>query len=363
MALGFGWLGMKLLTRATIAHPQMKIRRERLLPKGGEVVVRVGQNVTPHQAIARTPLETDFHIIPVSEELDIDPEEINEYLQITKGEPLEAGQIIAEKKRLFGKLQVTSPVDGVFYEMNNGRIIIQSRTDWLELRALVAGNIVNYIADRGAVIETKGCLVQGVWGSGKESFGKLKMAVNTSDAALSAARLKDVQEGQIIVCGRLDREDALEKAAEGSINGIIAGSITNALYQIAPTYPFPIIITDGIGLFGMTPSIFNLLHDFEGKECSVFAKYDENKNQRPEIIIPQQAETPGGSATPLYKPLDVGNTVRILREPYHGLVGEVVKLYNHSQTTSINIKTHGADIKLPDGSIVFIPGNNLDVFI
>ena len=75
MALGFGRLTMKLLTQATIAHPQMKIRRERLLPKGGEVVIRVGQNVTPHQAIARTPLETDFHIIPVSEKLGISPDE------------------------------------------------------------------------------------------------------------------------------------------------------------------------------------------------------------------------------------------------------------------------------------------------
>ncbi len=354
---------MKLLTQATIAHPQMKIRRARLLPKGGEVVVRVGQSVTPHQAIARTPLETDFHIIPVSEELGIDPEEINDYLQITKGESLEVGQIVAEKKKLIGKQQVLSPVDGVFYEMNNGRIIIQQRTDWLELRAMVSGNIVNYIADRGAVIETKGCLIQGIWGSGKDSLGNLKIATRTSDTALSSGKLKDVQEGQILVAGRLDREDVLEKAAEANINGIIAGSITANLYQISPQYPYPILITDGIGLSGMTPSIFNLLQDLEGKECSVFAKYDAANNERPEIIIPQEAETPGTTATPLYKPLDVGNSVRILREPYNGLVGEVVKLYNHSQTTSINIKAPGADVKLTDGTIVFVPANNLDVFI
>lgn len=354
---------MKLLTQATIAHPQMKIRRARLLPKGGEVVVRVGQNVTPNQAIARTPLETDFHILPVSEELGIDPEEINEYLQITKGESLEVGQIVAEKKKLIGKQQVLSPVEGIFYEMNNGRIIIQQRTDWLELRAMVSGNIVNYIADRGAVIETKGCLIQGIWGSGKENLGKLKISTRTSDTALSSSKLKDAQEGQILVAGRLDREDVLEKATEANINGIIAGSITTNLYQISQQYPFPIIITDGIGQLGMAPSIFNLLQDLEGKECSLFAKYNAANNERPEIIIPQEAETPGSTATPLYKPLDVGNSVRILREPYNGLVGEVVKLYKHSQTTSINIKATGADIKLPDGTIVFVPGNNLDVFI
>lgn len=363
MALGFGWVGMKLLTQATIAHPHMKIRRVRLLPKGGEVVVRVGQNVTPHQAIARTPLETDFHIIPVSEELGIDPEEINEYLQVTKGESLEVGQIVAEKKKFLGKQQVISPVDGVFYEMNNGRIIIQQRTDWLELRAMVGGNIVNYIADRGAIIETKGCLIQGIWGSGKESLGKLKIATHNSETALASSKLKDVQEGQILVAGRLDREDAIEKAVEANINGIIAGTITTNLYQNSHQYPFPIVITDGIGSFGMASSIFNLLQSLEGKECSVFAKYDTANNERPEIIIPQEAETPGTTATPLYKPLDVGNNVRILREPYNGLVGEVVKLYKHSKTTSINIKTPGADVKLPDGTVVFVPSNNLDVFI
>jgi len=354
---------MKLLTRATVAHPQVKIRRERLLPKGGEVVVRVGQNVTPHQAIARTPLETDFHIVPVSEELGIDPEETNDYLQITKGEPLEAGQIIAQKKRLLGKLQVISPVDGVFYEMNNGRIIIQRRTDWLELRAMVRGSIINYIADRGAVIETKGCLIQGIWGSGKENFGKLKIATRSSDAMLTIGQIANVEEGQILVAGRIDRTDVLEKATEANIHGIIAGSITTNLYQTSHQFPYPIIITDGIGQFGMAPSIFALLQELEDKDCSVFARYDTGIGQRPEIIIPQEPETPGSTATPLYKPLDVGNIVRILRKPYNGLVGEVVKLYRQSQTTAINIKAQGAEVKLPDGNIVFIPRNNLDVFI
>ena len=354
---------MRLLTQATIIHPQMKIRRERLLPKGGEVVVRVGQNVTSFQAVARTPLETDFHTIPINESLNVAPDEIEEFLLVTKGESVEAGQPLAEKKRLLGKLQVTSPVDGLFYEMNNGRIIIQRRTDWLELRAMVAGNIVNSIADRGVVIETQGCLIQAIWGSGKESIGKLKMSSRTADAALSMGHVVNAQEGQILVAGRIDRLDILEKAAESDIYGIIAGSMPAELCQACTESPFPIILTDGVGSFGMSPLIFTQLKEFEGKDTSLFGVYDEAIGERPEIIIPQEPDKPGANATPLYKPLAVGDKVRILREPYIGQIGEVTNIYQKSQTTLINIKSHGADVKLQDESIVFIPSNNLEILV
>ncbi len=354
---------MRLLTQATIVHPQMKIRRERLLPKGGEVVVRVGQNVTALQAVARTPLETDFHIIPISEKLNISPDEVDEFLQVRKGEQLEAGQVLAEKKRLLGKLQVTAPIDGLFYEMNNGRIIIQRRTDWLELRAMVAGYIVNSIADRGVVIETQGCLVQGVWGSGKESMGKLKIVTRSRDATLSIGQIANVKDGQIVVAGRIDRVDVLEKAAESNIFGIIAGSMSAELCQISTQFPFPIILTDGIGTSGMSAAIFTQLQEFDGADTSLFAAYDATLGERPEIIIPRESDKPGGNIIPLYKALTVGDKVRILRQPYVGQVGEIVHISNFSKTILINIKAHGADVKLEDDSIVFIPGNNLELLL
>ena len=258
---------------------------------------------------------------------------------------------------------MTSPIDGVFYEINNGRIIIQRRTDWLELRAMVPGNVVNYIADRGVVIETKGCLIQGVWGSGKESFGKLKIATRTGDTALSTGQIMQAEAGQILVAGRVERLDVLEKAIEAEIYGVIAGSMSAELCQLSDQFPFPIILTDGVGSFGMSPAVFAQLQDLEGKDASIFGIYEPAIGERPEIIIPQEADKPSGNATPLYKPLAVGETVRILRDPYIGQIGEVVKVYKHSKTTAINIKSHGADVKLADESVVFIPGNNLEILL
>ncbi len=354
---------MKLLTQATIVHPQMKIRRERILPKGGEVVVRVGQSVTSFQAVARTPLETDFHTIPISDKLNILPEEVEEQLLVVKGESVEIGQVLAEKKRFLGKLQVTSPVDGMFYEMNNGRIIIQRRTEWLELRAMVAGTIVTSIADRGVVIETEGCLVQGIWGSGKESIGTLKIASRTGDTALGMGHIAQAQEEQILVAGRLDRLDILEKALESKIHGMIIGSMTSELCHACTDLPFPIILTDGVGTFGMSSLIFSKLKELEGTDASLFGIYDEVRGERPEIIIPKKADKPGGSATPLYKPLTIGDKVRILRDPYAGQIGEITNIYQKSQTTLINIKSRGADVQLRDESIVFIPYNNLEIIV
>jgi len=59
----------------------------------------------------------------------------------------------------------------------------------------------------------------------------------------------------------------------------------------------------------------------------------------------------------------VGQKVRILRAPYASQVGEVVRLYQLAQNTSVNIKAHGVDVQLADGQVIFIPGKNFDTIV
>jgi hypothetical protein len=353
---------MKQFTRTTIVKSQIRIRRERMLPKSGEVVVRVGQEVTPVQVVARTPLETDFHIIPASDELGVSLEALADYLLVEKGDALEAGSIVAEKKRVLGQKQIIKPVEGILFDIINGRVIVQQTSDWLELRASVAGRIVNYIANRGVVIETSGSLIQAAWGSGKEGYGKIKLLARSPNSLLRPDQIDRDYGEYMLVAGEIDQSEVLQKIEESQARGVIVGSMPTELCQLGTRLSIPIILTDGVGTQGMSSPVFDLLKQADDHDVSLFADYDPQASRRPEIIIPEPA-TPGTEAPPESKPVTVGQTVRILRPPYTSQVGEVVRLYELKQVTPIGTKAYGADVQLSDGNVVFVPSANLDVMI
>jgi len=352
---------MKYFTRSTVVQSLTRIRRERLLPQNGEVVVRVGQDVAPMQVVARTALETDIYLLPASDQLNVAPEDLPQYLLVDEGTIVEQGMILAEKKQFLGRKTVTSPVDGVVADVSNGRIILKQTLDWLELRAMLKGRVISSIAvDRGVVIETTGSLIQAMWGSGQEGYGTIKIASETAHASLNVNGLNGETAGRILVTGKIDGVDILARAEEGNVRGLIAGSMPATICQMAASFSFPVILTDGIGDQSMAQPIFQLLQASEGREASLFGQLQDHSGNRPEIIIPLEAG-PGVEAPPLNKPIAVGQTVRILRPPYSSQVGQVVRVYRHAQMTPIHTRAHGVDVRLADGHVVFIPSANLDI--
>jgi transcription antitermination factor NusG len=353
---------MRQLTTTTIVQKQVKIRQTRLLPHPGEIIAKMGQTVKPFQTIARTLLKSDFHILPVAEELGIAAEALPEYLQVVVGQSVDTGELIAEKKRLLGWQRVMSPREGVVVEISNGRVMLQQRTDWYELRALMAGNVVNFIPDQGVVLETSGSLIQGVWANGQEGFGAIRNVAMAPDFSLTAAQIDDDDSENILVAGKIDRLDTLTQAEFIGVRGIIAGSMSAELCRASLSLSYPIILTEGVGRQVMSLPIFELLQEMEQKAASLFGRYQAAEGQRPEIVIAQPA-TVGTEAPKLVRSVKVGQKVRILRAPYASQVGEVVRLYQLAQTTSVNIKAHGVDVQLADGQVIFIPGKNFDTIV
>lgn len=353
---------MKEFYRSIVIQAHTKIRRARVLPKGGEIVVRVGQEVSPIQVVARTTMASDFAIMSAVEKLGIAPEELGEYLRVEKGAAVEAGAVLASRKRLLGERQVISPVDGVFFDVINGRIAIQPTSDYLELRALVAGRIVSYVSNRGVMIETSGSLIQAAWGSGQEGAGRLKIVANSANAVLSPEHLSGDVTGQVLAIGCLNNLELFHRAEDLGVRGLIAGSVTAELCQASQASPLPLIVTDGIGSGGMASPIFQLLQQADGRSVSLFGVYNAEAGQRPEIILPQAAAL-GLDAVTLKKTLEPGQPVRILGMAQAGQVGIVKHIYNRLQSTAIGIKTPGVDVTLPDGQTVFVPAANLDVIL
>lgn len=83
---------------------------------------------------------------------------------------------------------------------------------------------------------------------------------------------------------------------------------------------------------------------------------------RPEIIVPgYQASSSGADDQDLAQGLVVGTPIRIIREPYFGLLAEVVELPPELQVIESESKVRILKAKLEDGTIVTVPRANVEI--
>ncbi|MBP7998333.1 MAG: hypothetical protein KA314_03095 [Chloroflexi bacterium] len=338
------------------------IKRERLLPRSGEVIMRIGQQVSPVQVIARTVERPRYIVLNASRVLGVPPQDVPRYLLVEEGASLIKGMPVMRKPGAFGRGRVfNSPAEGILYHIYNGRLIVQLVSEPIEVRAMVRAHVNGIIAHRGVVLEINGSLIQAIWGSGKEGVGKIKLASRDERSELLPESLDKEARGAILVAGRVSSQEMLSALEQQGVKGLVVGSLSAAICAAAGDFSFPIILTDGIGAKGMTRPVFNLLRESEGREATLFGQVNAQAGERPEIIIPLPVDSnPVNPSLPGVK-LEVGQMVRIIRAPYTGAIGRVTRLYVRAKNSAVGIRIPGADVTLPDGEVVFVPYTNLDL--
>ncbi len=350
---------MDPLVNVRFAQAYAKIRCERKLSRPGKTVVRVGNAVSPNQVVARIPEGVRFYIVPGNELLGVPPAKVTDYLLVDVGDSVELGTPLLQKKGLLGDKTIKAPVAGRISIVQNGRIIIESIARLIELRAMVKGRVIGFRGDHTIVLETRGTLIQGVWSSGAEAFGPLKITVERPNQPLTARSL-DKHEGHILVSGTIQDESLLEQAAFEEVTGLITGSMPARLCQVARELKVPLVLLNGIGQQPIDQHLFDLLAQWSGHDASLLTPFD--RLHRPEIVIPHDVTNPA-TPSPTYQPLAVGQAVRLLRAPYNGEVGRVAQLINKTRPTATGIKTAGAMVTLAEEQTVFVPYANMEAIL
>jgi hypothetical protein len=356
---------MQYYPTTTIVRALTKIRRERMLPQPGEIAVRVGQEVSPVQVVARASSETGFKIINAARELNLPPADLPKYLQVEMGAAVQRGTpLVRSKGGLLGGRgkKLSSPIDGVLYQVYNGLLVIQQTPELVELRAMMQGRVANLLSNRGVALETNGSLIQAWWDNGREGYGKIRVMVNAPDGTVHGSQIGQDVRGAIVVIGRVNDLVVLQKAEDNGARGVIAGSMPTHICLAATTLSFPVVLTEGIGGQPMAEPIFKLLRDSEGREASLFSRTTDGPGSRPEIVIPVPASV-DMEKTAAEHPISVGQQVRVLSAPYNSQVGKVVAVHSHPRPTAVGSKAAGAEIELPGDGVVFIPFSNLDVIL
>ncbi len=358
------------------------ILKTRRLPIKGEVLVQEGDTVQPDTVVARALLPGILQTVRAAQMLGIEPKQIRSALKVQEGDEVEKDQVIAETKGFLGLFRgvAKSPVKGTVELISEvtGHIGVRQPPTVIDVNAYVQGRVVKVMPQEGAVIETQGALIQGIFGVGGERRGVLRVLVQSPSETLTAQHIPNDVQGQILVGGASVEADAIRRAAELGAVGIVAGGIRDTdLVQylgrdigVAITgsedIPLSIIVTEGFGTIQMANRTFRLLKSLEGSTASINGATQIRAGViRPEIIVPLEdpSRLPESPPAREAQALDIGSAVRIIREPYFGRLGTVVEL--PPELMEIESGTHARVLKarLDDGAIAIVPRANVEIIV
>jgi hypothetical protein len=356
------------------------IRKERKLPLWGDVLVNKGDRVKAEDVVARALLPGPVHPKNLAGEIGIPPSELKNALIVKKGESIKKGQVIARAKVFFGlfKVEATSPIDGYLEDFSEitGQVILRENPIPVEVLAYLDGVVEEVIPREGVIIRTVAGLVQGIFGVGGEKIGTLKVAVDSPYEILKSDRINENLKGAIVVGGRSADIEAINKAAEVGIKALVLGSVDDGVLREFVGYdigvaitgnenvPFTLIITEGFGDLPMAERTFNLFKKFEGLKASANGATQIRAGvQRPEVIIFRKDVDPFEEVEDKLESghLDIGTTVRIIRDPYFGEIGTVIDLPNEPIVIETESKVRVLKVRLMDGREVVIPRANVEL--
>lgn len=355
----------------TIATPLTVIQRERLLPAPGEIFVHEGERVEPVQVIGRALVPAELRIVNVSRDLSVPASRVPKYLKVKPGQDVKKGEIVAELRGIPALLTLLfessarpsrSPLDGIVTDSGGGRLLIEAHPKEVELRANLYGVVTRVIPQWGVSIRATGTLVQGVWGNNQDSSGVLKLMVKDPSRPIRTRSIDASSHGAVLIGGSRIDEGLLEKAGEIQVRGIIAGSLDPEAISFAREAPFPIIITEGFGSYPMSSRIFELLAASDGREAMLNANFRSQWGAvRPEVFVPLPSESEAEPPPAPDAPLKVGDTVRVIRGPYLGLVGTVTNLSAWMRVTT-GAQFPAAKVKTEtEEEIILVPLANLEI--
>ena len=347
---------------APVVHilPLTKIRRERMLPVPGKVLVRRGQKVGANDVVAEAKLNPEHLLLHFARGLGLSEDEADQYLQCKDGMQVSQGDVLAGPVGMTKRV-VRAPRTGRVVVAGAGQILLELEIPPYELKAGLPGTVTGLVDDRGAVIENVGALIQGVWGNGRIDYGLMNSELKSPEDLFTPDRLDVSQRGSIILGGYCDDGDVLRSAANLPLRGLILSSLDSTLISLAERVRIPVIVIEGFGQQKMNPAAYNLLTTNERREVALNAQtWDPYRGTRPEVIIPLPANVDPNLPQETVA-FASGQQVRILRAPYIGSTASILELRPGMSTMPSGVMAASAEVQLGSGEKVVLPLANFEV--
>jgi len=360
------------ITKSTI------LKKDRILPIKGEVVVKVGDKVKAENVVAKTDLPGDVQPINIGNKLGVPPSEVEPNMIKKEGEKIKKDEIIAQTKSFFGlfKSSVKSPVTGTIENISSitGQVLLREPPVPIDVKAFVDGVVTKVYEKEGVQIENKSAYIQGIFGIGGEITGEIKVLVEAPDQELLPEQIDNSCTGKIIIGGSMVRLAAIKKAIQVNAKGIVVGGIDDQDLKdllgfdigVAITgheeIGLTLVLTEGFGPIKMATKTFDILKQFEGYKASMHGKTQIRAGvMRPEIIIPIPFKEDELKEKPKsFTGLKIGSIVRIIRQPHFGEICTVTALPEELVVVESETKVRVLKAKMEDGIEVTIPRANVE---
>jgi len=283
-----------------------------------------------------------------------------------------------------------------------GQVILRGPPQPLRVLGYLAGEVVEVIPNEGVAIEADVTLIQGIFGVGGEAFGPIRTACAEPGQALTPELIRPEMNGAVIVGGGRVTGAALSEAVRAGAAAVVTGGIDDADLKGFLGYDLGVaitgseqvgltlILTEGFGEIAMAERTWRLLRSREGDEAAVNGTTQIRAGvMRPEIVIPldmRQAEggdgkgdksnlprsDPEGAShkldlSPFPSPpspagqLGLDSPVRIIRDPYFGLIGRVAALPPEPQALDSGSRARVLEVELTSGRRVTVPRANVEL--
>ncbi len=351
----------------------------RRLPIAGDVNVSVGDRVGADDVVAETSLPGDVNPINLSNMMSLPPKDVIGCMLKKEGDPIALDEPIAQSKGMFGMFRtiVHSRYEGTVETVSpvTGQVIIRGAPLPVQVRAYVGGEVVSVRENEGCEIEADVAYVQGIFGVGGETHGRIVMACDSHEQELTPDRISEDMKDTVIIGGARMTVDAIKKAQSVGAAAIISGGIDDQDLKNFLGYDLgvaitgredlgiTVIVTEGFGEIAMAERTFNLLRDHAGDETSVNGATQIRAGvMRPEIIIPL-ASVPADQADHKFEEgqLVIGRTLRVIRDPWFGMIGEVSGLPAEPHVLGSGSKARVLEVKFPSGEMAIVPRANVEL--
>jgi hypothetical protein len=363
---------------------------DRMLETAGEVIVRVGDQITPETIVARSVSAERPTVLFVASELGVPNNTISRYLTKKVGSKFDQGDTIARTRRGLRTVSVPAPASGTLTSVDesNGTVGFALSSGQNQLRALVSGEVERVVPERGATIRSTGSRLFGIIGFGGEAIGPIVVGPDRGDREVTPDQVKDAWKGAVVVCGMTVGVPTLSKLRQVGVSGIIVGSLAEAdvrrflsgssggevrpatfwggrhpdapFASVSDTAPFVIVATEGFGRVPMAEQVFNFLRDHAGQTASIQAATSVgNQLCRPEIYIAGSGSHGNGRASDELAP---GRPVRLVGGRSLGTIG-TCQSPAYQRVTDAGVVTTVTDVALPSGEVRVVAAANIEVLV
>jgi hypothetical protein len=366
-------------TPGLLVTDHLTVTKDRILPLKGDVIVKVGDKVSPDTVVAKTDLPGMVEPINVANLLGVPPEDVPLCMLKQVGEHVDQGELIAQSKSFFGlfKSDAKSKTDGSIESISHvtGQVLLRGHPIPVEVKAYVDGEVVEIYENEGVAVRTEAMFVQGIFGIGGETHGKVRMAVTSAAEVLDEDHIKDEHKDCVVIGGSQVTASALKKAISVKARAIVVGGFDDQDLRdflghdlgVAITgsedLGITLVVTEGFGNINMAGRTFDLLKSAEGREASVNGATQIRAGViRPEVVIPiaSEAVAPSSNGDEESKGLAIGSPIRVIRDPYFGQLGTVSGLPSELQKLESESMARILEVELFGGERATIPRANVE---